>query len=197
MPTAIVTDSTSDIPQNILKSYNIFQIPVDLMLENKTYLDGFDLSRYDFYNKLPTLKQLPSTAAPSSGRFHTQYQEIFQEGFNEIISIHAASNLSGIYNAARLASEDFQQRIEVVDSQQLSLGLGFQVIQAANDVQHGISPDKILENIQSIKNKIHVYALLDTFEYIQRSGRVSWAKAQLGSFLNIKPLIALNKGTYQ
>ena len=194
MPTAIVTDSTSDIPQEILKSYNIFQIPVDLMLENKTYLDGFDLSRNEFYNKLPSLQQSPTTAAPSSGRFQVQYQEIFQKGFTEIISIHAASNLSGIFNAARLASQEFSQRIEVVDSQQLSLGLGFQVIQAAKDAQRGISPDTILINIHSIKKKLHVYALLDTLEYIRRSGRISWAKAQIGSLLNIKPLIELKEG---
>ena len=195
MPTAIVTDSTSDIPQEILKSNNIFQIPVDLILENKTYLDGFDLSRNEFYNKLPSLQQLPTTAAPSSGRFQVQYQEIFQKGYTEIISIHAASNLSGIFNAARLASQEFSRHIEVVDSQQLSLGLGFQVIQAAKDAQRGISPDTILINIHSIKKKLHVYALLDTLEYIRRSGRISWAKAQIGSLLNIKPLIELKEGS--
>ena len=194
MPTAVVTDSTSDIPQDIQDSYNIFQIPVDLMLDNKTYLDGFDLSRKDFYKRLPSLQQLPTTAAPSSGRFQVQYQEIFQQGFTEIVSIHAASKLSGIYNAARLASQEFSQHIEVVDSQQLSLGLGFQVIQAAKDAQRGISTDNILKSIQSIKNRIHVYALLDTFEYIHRSGRVSWTKAQIGYLLNIKPLIELNEG---
>ena len=194
MPTAIVTDSTSDIPRNLLEVYNIFQIPVDLTLENKIYLDGFDLSRNDFYKTLTTLKQLPTTAAPSSGRFQVLYQQIFERGFSEIISIHAASDLSGIFNAARLASQEFSQHIEVVDSQQLSLGMGFQVIQAAKDAQQGVPLDRILKNIQSIKKRGHVYALLDTFEYILRSGRVSWAKAQIGSLLNIKPLIELKMG---
>lgn len=194
MPTAIVTDSTSDIPQDLLEIYRIFQIPADLILDNKTYQDGFDLSRNDFYEKLPSLNHLPTTASPSSGRFQDLYQEIFKKGYSEIISIHAASKLSGIFNAARLAALEFQESIEVIDSQQLSLGLGFQVLQAAKGAQKGNPPRSILEGIQAVQSRISVFALLDTFKYIHRSGRVSWAKAQIGSLLNIKPLVELNKG---
>jgi DegV family protein with EDD domain len=194
LPTAIVTDSTSDIPFDILKQFSIFQIPVDLMLGNKTYLDGFDLSRNDFYNQLPTLKQLPTTAAPSTGRIQEVYEKIFNQGYSEIISIHAASALSGIYNAARLASQEFSQKINVVDSQQISLGLGFQVIAAAKAAQKDLSFNMILNAVESIRNKVHVFALLDTFEYIRRSGRVSWAKARIGSILNIKPIVELREG---
>ncbi len=194
MSTAIVTDSTSDIPLEVLEKYNIFQIPVDLMIGNKVYLDGFDLSRNDFYIQLPSLKQLPTTAAPSAGRFQVLYEKIFTQGFSEIISIHAASALSGIYNAARLASLEFSQNINVVDSQQLSLGLGFQAIAAAKAAQENLPFQTIQKRIKSIKERVHVYALLDTFEYIQRSGRVSWARARIGSILNIKPIIELKEG---
>ena len=194
MSTAIVTDSTSDIPLEVLEKYNIFQIPVDLMIGNKVYLDGFDLSRNDFYIQLPSLKQLPTTAAPSAGRFQVLYEKIFTQGFSEIISIHAASALSGIYNAARLASLEFSQNINVVDSQQLSLGLGFQAIAAAKSAQENLPFQTIQKRIKSIKERVHVYALLDTFEYIQRSGRVSWARARIGSILNIKPIIELKEG---
>jgi len=194
LKTAIVTDSTSDIPADILEKNNIFQIPVDLTLAGQTYLDGFDLSRNDFYNRLPTLKKLPTTAAPSSGRFQRLYEQIFDEGYTNIISIHAASALSGIYNAARLASQEFEQIIKVIDSEQLSLGLGFQAIHAAKMVQNSMPLNQILNAIQSIKTKVYVFALLDTFEYIHRSGRVSWAKARLGSLLNIKPIVELKNG---
>jgi len=194
LSTAIVTDSTSDIPSDLREELNIYQIPVDLTLEDKTYLDGFDLSRNDFYNRLPTLKKLPTTAAPSSGRFQRLYEQIFDEGYTNIISIHAASALSGIYNAARLASQEFEQIIKVIDSEQLSLGLGFQAIHAAKMVQNSMPLNQILNAIQSIKTKVYVFALLDTFEYIHRSGRVSWAKARLGSLLNIKPIVELKNG---
>ena len=194
MATAIVTDSTSDIPAYLRDELSIFQIPVDLTLGDKTYQDGFDLSRNDFYTRLPTLKKLPTTAAPSSGRFQRLYEQIFDEGYTNIISIHAASALSGIYNAARLASEEFKEIIKVVDSEQLSLGLGFQAIHAAKLVQQKVPLNEVLSAIQSVKDRVIVYALLDTFEYIHRSGRVSWAKARLGSLLNIKPIVELKEG---
>ena len=95
LPTAIVTDSTSDIPPDLLTEFGIYQIPVDLTLENKTYLDGFDLSRNEFYDRLPSLKKLPTTAAPSAGRFQELFERVFKDGYTEIISIHAASKLSG------------------------------------------------------------------------------------------------------
>ena len=194
MSTAIVTDSTSDIPADLREELGIFQIPVDLTLDDKTYQDGFDLSRNDFYTRLPTLKKLPTTAAPSSGRFQRLYEHVFNEGYTNIISIHAASALSGIYNAARLASQEFKQIIKVVDSEQLSLGLGFQAIHAAKMAQQKLLVNEILDTIQSIRDRVYVFALLDTFEYIHRSGRVSWAKARLGSLLNIKPIVELKTG---
>jgi DegV family protein with EDD domain len=193
LPTAIVTDSTSDIPTSLLDLYGIYQIPVDLTLENKTYLDGFDLSRNEFYERLPTLEVLPTTAAPSSGRFQDLYERIFTKGCTEIISIHAASKLSGIYNAARLAAQEFSQEIQVIDSEQLSMGLGFQVLEAAKAVREQLPLKEILPMIQSVRERVHVYALLDTFTYIHRSGRVSWAKARLGSLLNIKPIVELKR----
>ncbi len=194
MPTAIVTDSTSDIPSSLLEELNIYQIPADLILENVTYLDGFDLSRNEFYDQLPTLKTLPTTAAPSAGRFQKLYERIFNEGYTEIISIHAASALSGIFNAASLAAREFSEKIHVMDSEQLSLGLGFQVIEAARGVRDKLPVEGILQKVKSIQKRLFVYALLDTFTYIHRSGRVSWAKARLGSLLNIKPIVELKKG---
>jgi len=194
LPTAIVTDSTSDIPASLLEEYNIFQVPTDLILDNVTYLDGFDLSRNEFYDRLPTLENLPTTAAPSAGRFQKIFEGIFCEGYTDIISIHAASALSGIYNAARLAAKEFSETIHVLDSEQLSLGLGFQVIEAARGVRENLPLEEILRKVQSIQKRLHVFALLDTFTYIHRSGRVSWAKARLGSILNIKPIIELKKG---
>lgn len=194
MTTAIVTDSTSDIPTDLLTEFGIYQIPVDLTLDNKTYLDGFDLSRNEFYDKLPSLKKLPTTAAPSVGRFQEVFQRIFQAGYTEIIAIHAASKLSGIFNAARLAAAEFSEPIQIIDSEQLSLGLGFQVLEAARLARDNLGLDEILPAIKSIKSRIAVYALLDTFSYIHRSGRVSWAKARLGSILNIKPIVELQKG---
>jgi len=194
LKTAIVTDSTSDIPADLLEKNDIFQIPVDLTLAGQTYLDGFDLSRNDFYNQLPELDQLPTTAAPSTGRFQQLFNSIFNQGYTQIISLHASKDLSGIFNAARLAAEEFSQTIKVIDSEQLSMGLGFQVLKAAEIARKGLPIDKIISEVESIRERVKVYAMLDTFKYIHRSGRVSWAKARIGTILQIKPLLELKRG---
>lgn len=194
MKKAIVTDSTSDIPQYLLEKYNIFQIPAILVIEGKETLDGVGISRAEFYKRLPTMKSPPTTAAPSAGSFQELYHHIFQEGFAEIISIHIASKLSGIFNAARIAAQEFKEKIKVVDSQQLSLGIGFQVIAAAKAAAKNLPTEQIMEHVQNIQEKLKIVAFLDTLEFIHRSGRVSWAKARIGGLLNIKPFLEIKDG---
>lgn len=195
--TAIITDSTSDIPDDQQRNFQIFQIPALLIINGTEMIDGLDITREDFYRLLPGLPIQPTTAAPSVGSFQQIYQTIFQKGFTKIISIHAASRLSGIFNAARIAARDFGDRILVLDSQQLSLGLGFQVISAAKGALDNLDFNLIHEKILDVQKRVRVFALLDTLEYIHRSGRVSWAKARLGSLLNIKPFIELTRGEVQ
>jgi len=192
---AIVTDSTSDIPGNLLSRFNIHQIPVILTLDDQTYQDGFDLSREIFYNQLPDMPNLPTTGAPSVGSFQNLYEKLLYQGHTNIISIHAASNLSGICNAARLAARDFHHRIHVFDSQQLSMGLGYQVLAAARAAAEQMPLEKIVSSLHDLQQKLRVFALLDSFKYIHRSGRVSWAKARLGSLLDIKPMVELKSGS--
>ncbi|OQY28460.1 MAG: hypothetical protein B6I38_09135 [Anaerolineaceae bacterium 4572_5.1] len=193
MKTAIVTDSTSDIPQHLLEKYNIFQIPAVLIVEGKAMLDGEGITRSEFYNRLPTMKTNPTTAAPSTGSFQQLYRSIFQQGFTEIISIHVSSKLSGIYNIARITAQEFKDKIKVIDSQQLSLGIGFQVIAAAKASEQA-SSEQIIERIKNVRKRLKIIACLDTLEFIHRSGRVSWAKARLGGLLNLKPFLEIKNG---
>lgn len=195
MSIAIVTDSTSDIPGKLLSRFNIHQIPVILTLDDQIYQDGFDLSREFFYSTLPDMPTLPTTGAPSVGSFQKLYEKLLDQGHHTVLSIHAASNLSGICNAARLAARDFQNRIHVFDSQQLSMGLGYQVLAAARAAAEQIPLEEIISNLHNLQQKIRVFALLDSFKYIHRSGRVSWAKARLGSLLDIKPMVELKSGS--
>lgn len=194
MSTAILTDSTADIPAFFAEHLPIFQIPAILVINNQEMEDGVDITREDFYRKLPSLDPPPTTAAPSVGSFLNQYQILFESGFTRILSIHAASSLSGIFNAARLAAQEFEDRIHILDSEQLSLGLGFQVIEAAQAALEGQELSDIIERVRDIQKRLRLVALLDTLKYIHRSGRVSWAKARLGALLNIKPFIELVRG---
>jgi len=191
---AIVTDSTADIPENVLQEHSIHMVNNLVIIDGHSYQDRVDISRQEFYQKLPGMKTFPSTATASPGLYQTLYEKLLQGGVEFILSIHASSKLSGIYNAARLAAQAFNERVTVVDSQNISMGLGFQVIVAAEAVQEGLPIHAILKKIVNLRNRLHLVAMLDTLEYIRRSGRVAWMRARLGDMLQIKPLLEVKHG---
>ncbi len=194
MNIALVTDSTADIPAFLLQSNKIFMIPNTVYINGKSYLDGVEISREDFYRQLPELSAQPTTATASPGTYQMLYSDLVAQGFEKIISIHAASALSGIYNAAHSAAQTFGNKVSVVDSQQISLGLGFQVLAAAEGIASGMSLEAILNMLEDLRKRIRLIAMLDTLEYVRRSGRVSWAKARIGGLLRIKPFLEVKDG---
>ena len=192
MKLGIVTDSTCDIPQFLIEQYALEVVPCILVMDGKEYVDGKDITREEFYRRLPSLRTQPTTAAPSIGDFSTRYDSLLGRGCDHVLSIHAASTLTSILNIARQAASEFPNRVTCVDSMSLSLGLGFQVIAAAEAAELGLQAT--LDAIQSTKEHLHVFAALDTMEYLKRSGRVPAAVGMLGSLLGIKPLIELTNG---
>ena len=194
MPIAIVTDSTCDLSPETAAQHQIHVVPNILVIDGQSLEDGRDISRQEFYERLPHMKTVPTTASASAGTFQTLYERLFKQGIKQIISLHAPSSLSGIFNAARLAAQSFDSKVEVVDSGQVSLGLGFQAIAAAEAAAKGLSLETIFTEIEAIRQRVHVVAMLDTLEYVRRSGRVSWARARLGSLLEIKPFVEMREG---
>ena len=192
MKLGIVTDSTSDIPQYLIEQYELEVIPTILILDGKEYEDGKEISRDDFYKRLPALQSPPTTAAPSIGDFSTRYDALLRRGCEHILSIHPAGQLTAIVNVARQAAADFAGRVTIIDSRSLSLGLGFQVIAAAEAAESGLK--FALEAVESTRKRLQVFAALDTMEYLRRSGRVPRTVAMLGGLLSIKPLIELTDG---
>ena len=191
---AIVTDSTADIPSEMAEKHNIHVVPAILVVDGKSMEDGTGLSRKEFYERMPGMATPPTTATPSAGTFENIFENLLRSGFQAIVSIHVASLLSGVFNTAHLAAQTFGGKVKVIDSEQLSLGLGFQVIAAAEAATVGCSIDKILERIQNVRQRVRVAAMLDTLEYLRRSGRVSWARARIGSLLRIKPFVEIKNG---
>lgn len=192
MKLGIVTDSTSDIPKYLIDQYELEVVPSILILDGKEYADGVGISREDFYKRLPALQTQPTTAAPSIGDFHAPYDSLLTRGCDHIISIHAAGPLTTIINSARQAAHDFPEKITVIDSLSLSLGLGFQVIAAAEATENGLTAT--LSAIESTRKRLKVYAALDTMENLKRSGRVPAAVTFFGGILNIKPMVELIDG---
>lgn len=192
MKLGIVTDSTSDLPQYLIEQYELEVIPSILILDGQEFADGVGLSREDFYRRLPSFQTPPTTAAPSIGTFSACYDSLLSRGCDQIISIHAAGALTAIVNTARQAAQDFPEKITVVDSHSLSLGLGFQVLAAAEVAEDGLAA--ALQAIESTRARLRVFAALDTLENLKRSGRVPAAITFLGGMLNIKPLVELVNG---
>lgn len=194
MSIGLLTDSTADIPHEVLEHYGIEVVPSIINIDGQSYEDGIDISREEFYTRLPHMKPPPTTSAPSVGAFQVRYEKLFQQGHDAVLSIHAANTLSGIFNGARLAAQEFGDRVTVIDSGQLSLGIGFQVLAAAESITRGSRLDEIISLIESVRQRVRVTALLESLIYIRRSGRVSWAKAMIGSILHIQPLVELRYG---
>jgi DegV family protein with EDD domain len=125
--------------------------------------------------------------------FAEVYDRLLKQGYERICSIHCSNKLSGIYNAARVAAEGSKERVTVIDSGSLSMGLGFQAISAARAALEG-SWEMAMEAIASIRQRAKLVAMLDTLEQLKRSGRVSWARASLGSLLKIKLFLEVVDG---
>ena len=194
MKLGIVTDSTCDLPLDLAEQFGIEVVPTILIIEDKQYADGTGISRDDFYARLPAMQKFPTTAAPSIGEFSQRYQKLFDAGCDHVISIHTASQLTSICSVATQASRDFPNRVTVVDSGSLSMGLGFHALAAAEAAESGVDIESALASIQSAHRRIRVFAALDTMDYLRRSGRLPAAVTFVGGALSIKPVIELVEG---
>lgn len=194
MKIGVVTDSTSDLPGDLARRFGVEVVPTILVVEGKQYADGKDLSRGDFYARLPAMRTFPTTAAPSIGEFSARYQKLLDSGCDFILSIHAASQLTAVCDIARQAADDFPGRVAIVDSGSLSLGLGFQALAAAEAAESGADVETAIASIADVRRRLRVFAALDTMDYLRRSGRVPAAVTLLGGMLSIKPLIELTDG---
>ncbi len=194
MKIAIVTDSTADVPTALAEKLNIQVVPAILMIAGQSYEDGHGFTRQEFYERLPEMNPLPTTGTPSVGAFESVYQNLFDQGYQQIFSIHVASLLSGILTTAKLAAQNFEERVYVIDSQSLSMGIGFQVLAAAEAAAQHLPINQIIAHIEEIRQKTRLFAMLDTLEYVHRSGRVGWARARIGSVLRIKPFVEVIDG---
>ena len=195
MDIRIVTDSTCDLPTQTVSKHKIAVIPLHINQGDNSYRDGVDLTREEFYTQLPNFKPSPSTAAPSPELFSQTYNQLADEGAKFILSIHISESLSATVNSARMAAKEFTRiPVTVLDSTQLSLGLGFIVEKAAQMAELGHKAEDILESLQELMNRTYVFASLKTLEYLRRSGRMHFAMARLGEILQIKPLLHMNQG---
>jgi DegV family protein with EDD domain len=195
MSIRVVTDSTCDLPTELIDRLGISVVPLYINIGNRGYLDGVEITRAEFYDNLPVYKVQPMTAAPPPEKYRAVYATLAQQGATEILSIHISQTLSAVVDTARLAAQNIKSvRVTVFDSRQLSLGTGFLVETAARLAQTGGSMGEILAALNDQIRRSYVFAALDTLEFLRRSGRLNGVVAGLGSLLQIKPIMKMHDG---
>jgi len=193
---AVVTDSTGDVPADEAAALGLTVVPALLTVGGRTYADdGQAFSRTDLYRRMASLEGLPTTAVPSPERFAAAYESLLRAGAAYVLSIHLAGKLSGMLQTAAQAAQDFGDRVRLFDSGQVSLALGFQAMEAAAAALAGNSIQLVMEVARQAHDRARLIAMLNTLEFVRRSGRVSWLRASLGGMLNIKQLVEVVDGT--
>lgn len=193
-----VTDSVADLPDEIVQKWQIEVVPCFVNYGGNSYADdGIELVREDYYNLLPSLNENPTTAAMSPD-FARPYIDRAFEGADHLIVITTPAKLSGIHNALRLATSHLpSDQVNVIDSGQLSLGMAWQVINGADVAAETGDVDLTLKAIDQTRTHTQTFAAIKDLKFLQRSGRVGWAVARVGTLLDIKPVVQVIDGDVQ
>ncbi len=187
---AIVTDTNASLPDAIVEKHHIIQVPIHIQFGEKSYVTGQDIDDAKLFEIIDAQKILPTTAAPSPNAFKEAFQRAFEDGADQIICICCSSKVSATFNAALMAKDMFTNKdISVIDSLQLCLAEGFQVLHAAKSAARGVAKEEILDQIEAIRNRIHVYGALPTLKYLAMGGRMGKLAAGFADTLEIKPIL--------
>ncbi|MFC5702577.1 DegV family protein [Cohnella faecalis] len=189
----IVTDSTTDLPKELLEQHRIEVIPLQVDVNGKTYLDNVTISPLTFLEQMKLSTELPRTSQPSVGAFVEAYDRLGVGG-ETILSIHMTGGMSGTYQTACMAAEMSTSNVQVVDSKMISQALGFQVIEAARMANEGSSVQSIVERLKDIFDRTALFVVVDTLEYLIKGGRIGKAAGWIGSLFHIKPISRLQNG---
>ena len=195
MTIKIITDSTSDMDITELKSLDVEMVPLKVNFGLETYIDKITITNEEFYQKLVTSPDLPSTTLVNPDQFieiFTRYPE------DTIIAILLSSQLSGTFQSAQIAKESCpQQEIHLIDSQSVTLGLALLVKEAVRLKKQGLKATEIVKQLEAQKKKIRVFAVIDTLKYLVKGGRLSTSKGFIGNVLGLKPIVQVKDGIVQ
>ena len=195
----IITDSSCDLPQNIIDDLGIGIVPLKIRFGSEEFVDRFELSTDSFWERCKISKELPSTAAPSPGAFEEMYRQAANDGRSGVVTVVLSGSLSATIEAAEAAARAVADLIDVtvIDSRTVTLGLGSLVVQAAEASLQGQTVLEISTMVSEAAKKTQVHAALDTLENLRKNGRIGAAQSFLGSVLSIKPLIEVRNGVVE
>jgi DegV family protein with EDD domain len=191
---AIVTDSTADLPPQLVASRSITVVPLTLNFDGQSLLDGVDIRPDEFYRRLPSATTHPTTSQPSPGRFAEAYSSLLAT-HDSIVSIHISEKLSGTYASARQAADlTDPKRVRVVDSELVSMSLGLVTLVASAMASGGAEAETIEAKVLDMRLHVQTYFSVATLEFLRRGGRIGRASALLGSVLQVKPVLCIRDG---
>ena len=193
--TAIITDSTTALPEETVRELNITIVRLNLIWDGVTYLDGIDIKPEEFYGRLMASSTIPSTSQPSVAAFEAVYRPLIADGY-DILVLPISSKISGTYDSALQASKEFPaDRAVVLDTLQASLPLAILAIIAARSAQKGASLLEVTNLVKDHAARLRTLFVVDTLEYLHKGGRIGTTAKLLGSALNLKPILELKEGT--
>lgn len=189
---ALVTDSTCDLPAEVLAEYKIEVVPLTVHFGEKIYQDKVDLKTDDFFFMMENSPKLPTTSQPSVGLFMEKYEKLADE-YDQIISIHISAALSGTCESARLAASQIEKiDAAVINSKSTTTGLGFLVVMAAKLINKGLEFNEIIKILERAREKMTVFFTVNELSYLEKGGRIGKAQALIGSILNFNPILELS-----
>lgn len=193
---AILVDSGSDVPQELLERHHIFMIPLKVIFNEGEYLDGLTIDAQEVYRRLPT--EIPKTSLPSGEQVLSVLDEIYEQGYRKVLAICISGSLSGTCNMLRLICEDYDKlECRVIDSKNISIGSGIIAIRAAQLLEEGLSFEELCQKTEEMLSSSKIFFCLKTLEYLQKGGRIGKVAAMLGSAISLKPIISCNEdGNY-
>lgn len=190
---AIVTDSTCDLDRELAEKLNIHILPLKVVFsQEEQYQDGIEITPEEVYARMP--HETPSTSMPGPGEIKALFQRLKEEGYTQIVAIHISTGLSSTLDVVKMVAKDFPElEIETVDSKALSLALGFLVLKAVQLRDLGIKFHEIIEQLNQTRQKIKVFFVVKTLEYLKKGGRIGLVSGSLGQVLDVKPIISINE----
>jgi len=193
----LVTDSTCDLPPELIKKYNIQIVPIVIQIGKKSYLDQVEIKPKDFTHILETSNEKLSTSQPPPAFFTEAYNKIASK-YESIISLHISEKLSGTIQGARMGCKDmeYNNKIHIVDSKTSSVALGLLVVEAAQLIQERCRLEEIINRLKIAADNVKIFISIPTLKYLIRSGRLSKAKGFLGTLLNLKPIMTVSPDGY-
>ena len=198
-PIALMTDSTCDIPDDLLRQYDITTIPELVIWGGQTFRDRVDLTPQAFYERIERDTIMPTTTLPSLPEFEKTYKDIIARGAKEIIMFTVSAAMSGTFQAAEQVGKRMDFPVHVIDSRGPTMSLGWQVLAAARAWEAGATVQEIIAAADQVRERLIQIVCLDTLEFLHRGGRIGTATKFLGSLLDIKPLVQIDhqKGTVE